>query len=1107
MELEATAAPAPLASPAPLTAPLAPRVVRAATLSAHASAPSRAVDADKDCGAGAAATDTTAGVDDLDTDEYTEEHNAMGNGCGEAVSPPSSCADTFALGPAPVAASKPSVLLRVAGASHALEAPPPPAAAASAPILVSPSVRLAVVDGVASASRPLTIKIGATGASAPTFAAQAMHAVAQHAAAAPRPSLPGCSSRSDLSCGAGEDPMGVRQLYSLPSSRAGSVLGGAPAPSLPGPREASALTAPAATGADAFSMERFASFYEAALEELVTECERRVANAPAAWRDSQRHFICGDNNRDLATSTRSFDSPRSGAMSPLGVAPSSMAASCSTPVYPPCYSNHAHNTHGLHRRSGGADAASVTPTSAAGTTASLPPQLSTMQHHSRSVFFSAAAASQRGPTVAEESVPALLAALGRHHGKMAPMVFIAALAYLARVTVQCASELLSITRENWYRLTTTAILVAAKVYDEHSSSRLNAHFARSAGIALSEMTRLELDFLYLIDFDLLLKEAEVEQWLSWMETLAVRRDLMTPLNTYVLGATAAGSNLTATTATAAATATATAAATTMTATNGSTSAAAHSGFPGSPAPSSSMAGFQLAQYKERSKMGATCDGSHTVGLSSEGLEHGEEMVLTSPSSIVDPRSFSHARVASGVTAYMGGASFSRRPTAATVFAAGDAPFFTGPMLELVGMPPRSPASSVVQPNSVMDGACSVLSAASLPGAAASSLQGRRAVVPPSPVHGVLPLRPATAKSRLFSVVHGRAEPPSPISVRQLGRLGASPPSPLRPPSQERHSPVRFFKPQGPHRGAGGHGLLSTGAASARVAASQASSKAFAAEQPAPAPGKGKADTRAASGAAAAGAAGARHGTAANADTQQNSGGSSKRWGPFGMVRHVRDVLGVTASLVRGQLNVLAPSSPAEAHGRPPPPERAAPPSKPISGSGSRVSQHATTTVSSAAGAPYPPFPARLSDERATTGLRRPPPCSSPQPPSPAAYLSYRRSPAVRGSPRPVDAEWTGKPRSQVAAVAPSHVSPPPPAAVEAAEAYDDVYEEGEEGEWYEEDEECDYGYYDDAGVFHYYEDEEDGDYDEEGEWYEEEEDEAAYFQRCRPPLTHSPPSL
>ena len=83
---------------------------------------------------------------------------------------------------------------------------------------------------------------------------------------------------------------------------------------------------------------------------------------------------------------------------------------------------------------------------------------------------------------------------------------------------------------------------------------------------------------------------------------------------------------------------------------------------------------------------------------------------------------------------------------------------------------------------------------------------------------------------------------------------------------------------------------------------------------------------------------------------------------------------------------------------------------------------------------------------------------------------------------------------------------------EAEEGDDYGYYEEEEGEYYEEDE---YGYYGEDGYYYAY-DEEEGEYfyeedeDEEG-WYEEEEEEeeaeAEYFQRCRPPLTHSPPSL
>ncbi|KAK7194727.1 G1 cyclin CycE4 [Novymonas esmeraldas] len=1022
------------------------------------------------CCAASAAHTTAADSED----DGTEDCNVMGNGCAEAVSPPSSCAGVLTLGVSLAATTRPPALQASSDAADGEDVRAVPAA---------PAVRLCGPRQARTAAGDHT-----------AFTSKAMQAISALASTG-KPPAPSGHSRSDLSSpvgcatrvAAGDDPIGVRHLYSLPSSRAGSSVamptatqrgGAAPALALTQPIDSTGATSAAA--ADVFSMERFAVFYEAALEELMDECERRVANAPAAWRDSQRHFICGGSNRDLATSTHSFDSPRSSAMSPLGG---------TTPVYPAGSATLHHNTHAAHHRS----------------SASQPP---------RTAFFSAAAptrhAEQRNAaaTAAEESVPALLAALGQHHGKMAPMVFIAALAYLARVTTQCASELLCITRENWYRLTTIAILVAAKVYDEHSSTRLNARFASSSGIPLREVTRLELDFLYLIDFDLLLREAEVEQWLSWMETLALRRDLMTPLNAYVLGSHAS-----------------------FTAT----------ALPAKPPASSCATAFSLAQYRERSRTGTMGDASRTVGLSSEALEgEEEETVWTSPSSALGPRSFSHVRVSSNTMDV-------RRAAAAL---AGDVPSHSSHMIELFHFPPPSPASSVALPASLLDGVGSAVSALSVPGGGtASSLTGRRAHVPPSPVHGVLPPRPPAPKSRLFSVVHSAAEPPSPISLRQLCQLGGSPPSPMRPPSADRHSPVRFFfkapagqQPPPPvprqtttttsNRGRhGGHTGEDTGCAAARESLPLDAARAAGGSATAPRP----------SAAAAVAGAEAKRGTPGTAAPPPPPPPKA-RWGPLGMVQHVRDVLGVTASLVRGQLNVLAPASHTEEAGRPAHSQAPRPTSLGATGSGARVSHPPASSSSAPApyrgvgngGGAYPPFPAKLRDERAGEGAlpRRPP--GSPPRPSPGDAVGRSTGAGMAAArPTPRHSPMPPPPRS-------SHSDPTRtsaqliysrPAADADGEEEDD-YDYGEE-----EEEECEYGYYDEEGCFHYYteeeeeeceyddgdeegcfhyyteeEEEEEGEYDDGDEDYEddggeEEEEAAAFFQRCRPPLTHSPPSL
>ncbi|GET91817.1 cyc2-like cyclin, putative [Leishmania tarentolae] len=707
-------------------------------------------------------------------------------------------------------------------------------------------------------------------------------------------------------------------------------------------------------------------------------------------------------------------------------------------------------------------------------------------------FFSAAGQARQSDrekgVEAEGAVSTLLAALGKHHGKMAPMVFIAGLAYLARVTAQCASEFLSVTRANWYRLTTTAILVAAKVYDEHSSSRLNACFARSSGIPLSEMTRMEVDFLYLFDFDLLLKESEVEEWLKWMETLALRCDLMTPLNTYVLG----------------------------------TSASTMAGPRTSTRKSSVTGCTTFTEYEERRKTCAMCEASRTPGLSSEVVEGEEETVGTPLSSMVVQCSVLQAPVASST-------ANSRCLTSAA--AATDVPSLTAPFADLSSFPPRSSASSVQLPGSVLEETFSAVSAASVPGGEPSFLSDRRTCALALPSHCTLSLCPPTAKRRLFSVVHGTDGPPSPISVRQLCRRGGSPPSPLRPPSVGRHPSVRFFKSQSTHA----HGLSrhATGTVSYTELGMHGAedggdkvSKLSCRDQ---VTRVDKADT-------------AGRASAPAASHQQK-----KRWGPFGMVQQVRDVLGVTASLVRGQLDVLAPSAQAEELSRLPPPQQDEHQSTSkalrscinnISESGGRVSlqpqSFAAQPCQTISGGRCPPFPANLMGEPkpwvcgapSATAVASRSPVDSPPQPGAAASARRRGGPATPGgvakrSPMPrrslqyEEPCFLARTQSYTRTVATATVAQPSGAAAAADGVYadsDSTHEEYDEG--YEEGE---YGHYDQSGYFHYYEDDEgvEGEYDEyydeedeEGAWYEEdEEDEAAYFQRCRPPLSHSPPSL
>ncbi|KAG5494262.1 hypothetical protein GH5_02255 [Leishmania sp. Ghana 2012 LV757] len=983
-------------------------------------------DGEKRCAA--AFMDTTS-AEEYDADDAVS-CNVMRSGCGEAILPPLRGTESSVVGLSLGVTAKPLVVSSVLPAQPTVAAAPVgvdgsdwhAVSAARAATLISSPPQQVSIHGTCNATQHTPEAPGDRS----SFASKAIQAIALQASTAGPPLRLNCS-RSDLSSlvggASGNDPMGVRQLYSLPGSGVGSLLG---IPTLAQRGAAQPLAA-----ADAFSMERFAAFFEVALEELMDECERRVANAPAAWRDSQRQLIGGGLNRNLTTSTHSFDSPRSSAVSRLDGAPSSVALSCNTPVYPPCFTNPLHNMHGLHYRElSGDDVAGQHRTVGS---PQPPPPLSL---NSRAPFVSAAVqarqAGEEKSIAAEGAVSTLLASLGRHHGNMAPMVFIAGLAYLARVTEQCTSEFLSVTRANWYRLTTTSILVAAKVYDDHSSSRLNACFARSSGIPLGEMSWLELDFLYLLDFDLLLKESEVEQWLIWMETLALRHDLMKPLNTYVLGPSA------------------------------STTAARLNS---TPKPSLAN-GLTFAEYRDGNKTGSMCEASHTPGLSSEVFGGEEETNESSPSSVAGPRSFSRMQVVSNSVGTAHGACSStanwRCPPGAAATA--DMPSLTAPLTDLSSVPPRSSVSSVMPPAAPLDGTCSALSAVSLPGGAPSPLTCRRGFAPPLPIHGALLCRPPTATTRLFSVVHGTADPPSPILVRQLCRVGGSPPSPLRPPSVERHSPVRFFKSQGMRaHGPDRHFSAAVG---------------FTALGPYGAEDDGRKVSKQSSHGTVTKAGSAilvgRTSVTAAAETRCNAAAErhrqSKRWAPFGMVQHVRDVLGVTASLVRGRLNVLAPSAHAEEVGRPPPLLRRS------SGAYSSLMRLMNERKPQADGARF-----ASSVMSCPTG--------SPCEPVPAVSARHRSGCATSGA-----MAWQSTvPQSNLQC-----------ADVRSSAEADGDYSDDEEDE---ECEACEYGYYDEDGYFHYYDDEDaEGEYDDQEE-EEEAEDEAAYFQRCHPPLTHSPPSL
>lgn len=144
------------------------------------------------------------------------------------------------------------------------------------------------------------------------------------------------------------------------------------------------------------------------------------------------------------------------------------------------------------------------------------------------------------PLMRTESVHDLIQVLISEidYGGYANTVFIAAMAYLARIPTSCVCGVghvacgfhtstictcafCSITKMNWYRFTLLAIMIATKVHAEKGSSRhVNRKFADVSGVPLSEIRVLELEFLFLIDFTLMITQEEYEQWAAWMHQLA-----------------------------------------------------------------------------------------------------------------------------------------------------------------------------------------------------------------------------------------------------------------------------------------------------------------------------------------------------------------------------------------------------------------------------------------------------------------------------------------------------------------------------------------------------------------------------------------------------------
>lgn len=138
--------------------------------------------------------------------------------------------------------------------------------------------------------------------------------------------------------------------------------------------------------------------------------------------------------------------------------------------------------------------------------------------------------------VPNDSIQHFLTELSWHMGNndSTPLVFITALVFLSRIARRSATESDAITAQNWFRMTTISLLVAFKMYSEDPLVfKANRHFAQCAHMSVEELNRLEVYFLYLVDFDLFLQERDITCWVTWMESLAYSTGLVTPLQNFI----------------------------------------------------------------------------------------------------------------------------------------------------------------------------------------------------------------------------------------------------------------------------------------------------------------------------------------------------------------------------------------------------------------------------------------------------------------------------------------------------------------------------------------------------------------------------------------------
>lgn len=272
------------------------------------------------------------------------------------------------------------------------------------------------------------------------------------------------------------------------------------------------------------SFSRFLPFYQLAIKEIIAECERKVANnnSNGGTGAAGAGLSNGHQQNHLPAHTMG-DGSVEGSVSP----------SVSTKMFdgpPPEYAF-------FDEMDEDGDIESVAPSSS-------------FLHGSVRLDGQAAARLEAGSILSvdsctpagttlwpKESLELFLTELGKLVSckETAPLVFTAALVFLSRIARRAITDQEGVTAQNWFRLTTVSILVAFKMFSEGPGlSRANRYFASSSNIPLEELNRLEIDFLYLIDFDLFLEERDVMCWVMWMERLAHQAGMVTPLQTFML---------------------------------------------------------------------------------------------------------------------------------------------------------------------------------------------------------------------------------------------------------------------------------------------------------------------------------------------------------------------------------------------------------------------------------------------------------------------------------------------------------------------------------------------------------------------------------------------